>query len=57
MFMGLLMINTKIWDVKKGFPPRNINTNPLSLLNFHVWDAHGWCKSGKGLMMRTKFCL
>jgi len=29
--------------------------NPLSLLNRHVWDAHGWRKSGKGLMMRTGF--
>ena len=24
---------------------------PFRLLNFHVWDAHGWRKSGKGMMI------
>ena len=56
MFMGLLMINTKIWDVKKGISPRNINTNPLGLLNFHVWNAHRWRKSGKGLTGQNSVC-
>ena len=56
----LSLLNCHVWaawidEDKIMFVHVLANANPLGLLNFHVWDAHGQHKSGKGLMMRTKF--